>query len=92
MAWKNSPRGRLLTIGEESPRLGYARQTIYNAISSGARELPQYPHYRVERNIRIAEEGINACLERRRVVQPANLRWGCFSTIAGKQDIFLKKS
>ena len=67
MAWKNSPKGRLLTIGEESPRFGYAQQTIYNAIYSGAGELAKLPFYRVGRPIRFAEEDINAFLEQRRV-------------------------
>ena len=67
MTGKNSPRGRLLTIGEVCPLLGYARQTIYNAIYSRAGELAQLPYYRVGRSIRFAEEDINAFLERRRV-------------------------
>jgi excisionase family DNA binding protein len=59
----NKPqRGRLLTIGEAGPLLGYARQTIYNAIFSGAGELAQLPYYRVGRSIRFAEEDINAFL------------------------------
>lgn len=45
MAWKNSPKGRLITTDKASPRLGYARQTMYNAISSGARKLAQHPHF-----------------------------------------------
>ena len=67
MTGKNSPRGRLLTIGEACPLLGYARQTIYNAISSQAGELAQLPYYRVGRSIRFAEEEIDRFLERRRV-------------------------
>ena len=67
MTGKNSPRGRLITIGEAGPLLGYAKQTIYNAIYSGAGELAQLPYYRVGRSIRFAEEDINAFLERRRV-------------------------
>lgn len=67
MTVKNSPRGRLITIGEAGPLLGYAKQTIYNAIYSGAGELAQLPYYRVGRSIRFAEEDINAFLERRRV-------------------------
>ena len=67
MAWKNSPRGRLLTIGEACPLLVYARKTIYNAIYSGAGELAKLPFYRVGRSIRFAEEDINAFLEQRRV-------------------------
>ena len=67
MKGNNSPRGRLITIGEAGPLLGYARQTIYNAIYSGAGELAQLPYYRVGRSIRFAEEDINTFLERRRV-------------------------
>jgi excisionase family DNA binding protein len=73
MTGKNSPRGRLLTIGEACPLLGYARQTIYNAIYSGAGELAQLPYYRVGRSIRFAEQDINAFLERRRV-EPRGMR------------------
>jgi excisionase family DNA binding protein len=67
MKGNNSPRGRLITTGEAGPLLGYAKQTIYNAIYSGAGELAQLPYYRVGRSIRFAEEDINAFLERRRV-------------------------
>jgi len=67
MTGKNFSRGRLLTIGEACPLLGYARQTVYNAIYSGAGELAQLPYYRVGRSIRFAEEDINTFLEQRRV-------------------------
>ncbi len=67
MDGKNSLRGRLLTIAEVCPRIGYRPQTIYNAIYSGAGELSQLPYYRVGRSIRFAEEDINTFLERRRV-------------------------
>lgn len=67
MTGKNSPRGRLITIGEASSLLGYAKQTIYNSIYSGIGELAQLPYYRVGRSIRFAEEDINAFLDRRRV-------------------------
>ena len=67
MTGSNSSRGRLLTIAEACPLLGYARQTIYNSISSGVGELAQLPFYRIGRAIRYAEEDINTFLERRRV-------------------------
>lgn len=67
MNGKNSPRGRLITIGEACILLGYAKQTIYNSIYSGTGELAQIPYYRVGRSIRFAEEDINIFLERRRV-------------------------
>jgi excisionase family DNA binding protein len=67
MIGNNSPRGRLLTIAEVCPRIGYRPQTIYNAIYSGAGELAQLPYYRVGRSIRFAEEDIIAFLDRRRV-------------------------
>ena len=67
MTGKNSPRGRLLTIAEACHLLGYARQTLYNALWSGQGELSQLPYYRVGRSIRFAEEDINIFLERRRV-------------------------
>jgi len=67
MTGKNSPRGRLFTIAEACPLLGYRPQTIYNAIYSGAGELAQLPYYRVGRSIRFSEEDINQFLERRRV-------------------------
>lgn len=49
MTWKNSPTGRLLAVGDASPHLGDGRQATYNAISSGARELAQHPHYHLGR-------------------------------------------
>lgn len=67
MDGKNSPRGRLLTIAEACPLLGYARQSIYNALWSGQGELAQIPFFRIGRSIRFAEEDINAFLERHRV-------------------------
>ena len=67
MDGKNSPRGRLLTITEACPLLGYRKQSVYNSINSGAGELAKLPYYRVGRSIRFAEEDINAFLERRRV-------------------------
>lgn len=67
MTGNNSPRGRLLTIAEVCPRIGYRPQTIYNAIYSGAGELSKIPFYRVGRSIRFAEADITAFLERRRV-------------------------
>jgi excisionase family DNA binding protein len=67
MDGKNSPRGRLLTIREACPLLGYRPQSVYNSISGGTGELAQLPYYRVGRSIRFAEEDINAFLERRRV-------------------------
>src|SRR4030067_414327 len=76
MAWKNSPKGRLLTIGEETPRFGYPQQTIYNAIYSGAGELAKLPFYLVGRSIRFAEEDINAFLEQRRVEPRAGTAGG----------------
>lgn len=68
MDGKNSPRDRLLGVGETSRRLGYAEQTVYNAIYSGAGELAKLPYYRFGRSIRFAEEDINFFLEQRRVV------------------------
>ena len=68
MIGKNSPRGRLLTITEACPLIGYRPQTVYNSIYSGTGELAKLPFYRVGRSIRFAEEDINAFLERRRVV------------------------
>ena len=91
MVWKNSSRGRLLTISEESPLLGCARQTIYNAIHSGAGEPAQHPHYRVGRSIRFAEEEINTFLGQRCTVQPVNLRWRRFPPVVGKEGTFHKK-
>lgn len=67
MSGKKSPRGRLLTIAEACPLIGYAKQTVYNAIYSGAGELAQLPYYRVGRSLRFAEEDINAFLKQRRV-------------------------
>ena len=67
MVRKKSPRGRLLRIGEACPLLGYARQTIYNAIYSREGELAQLPFYRVGRSIRFAEEDIETFLKFRRV-------------------------
>jgi excisionase family DNA binding protein len=67
MDGKNVPRGRLLTIGEACPLLGYRPQTIYNAIYSGAGELAQLPYYRIGRSIRISEKDIIIFLENRRV-------------------------
>ena len=67
MDGKNSPRGRLLTIAEVCPLIGYRKQTVYNSIYSGAGELAKLPYYRVGRSIRFAEEDIFTFLERRRV-------------------------
>jgi len=69
MAGSTPPKGkgRLLTVSEASTRIGYSRQTLYNAIWSGQGELATIPYYRVGRSIRFAEDDINAFLERRRV-------------------------
>jgi excisionase family DNA binding protein len=64
---KNSPRGRLLTVREAGPLLGYRPQTIYNSIYSGEGELARLPYFRVGRSVRFAEEDINSFLEQRRV-------------------------
>ena len=67
MEGNKPPRGRLLTISEACPLLGYRPQTVYNSIYCGTGELAKLPFYRVGRSIRFAEEDINAFLERRRV-------------------------
>jgi len=67
MTRKDFPRGRLLTVGEVCSLLGYARQTVYNKIWSGAGVLAGLPYYRIGRSIRFAEQDINAFLQQRRV-------------------------
>ena len=61
----------MFTVGQAFPdKTGYRPQTFYNAINSGMGELAKLPFYRIGRSIRIAEEDLDAFLERRRV-EPA---------------------
>ena len=60
---KGSSRGRLLTVDQVCPRLGYAKQTLYNR--AGA--LAQLPFFRIGRSIRFSEVDIEIFLEQRRV-------------------------
>jgi len=60
-------KGRLLTVSETCARIGYSRQTLYNAVWSGEGELAALPYYRVGRSIRFAEEDIEQFLARHRV-------------------------
>ncbi len=63
MDGKNYLRGRLLTIREAAPLLGYARQTIYNRVG----ELTRLSFYRIGRSIRYAEANVEVFLKQRRV-------------------------
>ena len=63
MDGKNSPRDRLLGVGETSHRLGYRPQTLYN----WAGALAELPFFRIGRSIRFSEADIEKFLEARRV-------------------------
>jgi len=63
MDGKNSPRDRLLGVGETSRRLGYRPQTLYNR----AGELAKLPFFRIGRSLRFSEADIERFLDARRV-------------------------
>jgi predicted DNA-binding transcriptional regulator AlpA len=61
------PQERLLNVRQAALRLGYAPQSIYNALWGGVGPLAKLPHYRVGRSIRFSEADILAFIARHRI-------------------------